>query len=256
MKTSIPAHTLIGSNQFFIEGFINTLGAKPVVINGITLQNGNTDLYTCPPNKKAFIVSVTISNASVSSAISSVLFVDGASSHRISSQVTTTSNQTSLITGCSLFLESGQKLAVASNTNQAYAFAIVFEIDSSLPIKTAFINNFSVGDNLIYTCPANKMAFITKVSSNCFGAVDGKGSFLYSNFSGANISVRWYLVRSGLVPDNTTALGTLTVNVTNTSLQNSSDRSPLLDEGDSVQIQSSSAATGQLAWVNLIEFEK
>lgn len=180
------------------------LNATRKYYTGVTVTT-NTDVYTCPAGKKAVLGAMAhFSNAS-SGTVEMYYRIGG-----VNLLCTTTShtgtNFAQKLNNASVYahLEAGDTLRVHRSSGTGYVNFYVIEYDAASPIvmvaKTA---GWSSGNNIVYTCPAGKVALLTDLRTpNAFTALDYQGSY-YLNASGTTRSVYANVVKSGESPDDT-----------------------------------------------------
>lgn len=211
--------------------------------------NGQTDLYTCPANKRALIYknygfngsggTITVTTQfKVSGVYYPMTFPGGVG--------TLTQYNTS---NPPIVLEAGESFSFLTTASGMNMGAIVVEFDNNGPVKTAKLLTLASGNNTIYTCPANTNAWIL---DGCLQirAAQNSAHLNYYNGSGGAITRSWYNVPNAGSPGTTNLLVTGSAS---TGFVNSSIVYTHLTPGDSIVLNVSAATATQAAWINVME---
>lgn len=243
------------SNLAVLYPFITS--AKYVPIFGSNLPIGDNDLYTVPQGKKLLLVGApnafaTVYNASAGSiTYYPEIKVEGVY-YRLKSNVTIASAQTGIgsFIATAMVLNVGETVAVNTTTTaglNVWATAIEFSENETIVGKR--ILNLVSGNNTLYTCPNNKTAtFATNIFSI---STSGYFSVGLSNVSG--VAPTYYLnyVTNGSTPTSANQF-TISTPISNNTVSGFT-LGGSLTPGDSVNINTTSGTTGQMAWTTVFE---
>lgn len=242
-----------------IFGHIGSLpNVKPVPCRGSNLATGNTDLYTCPTGKRAFVGASRVNNASGGTvSVYPAIKVSGSYYQIGTTSSVSTGTAVDLIVGfgIGIVLEAGESLAVnCATTAGANVNAMVYEFDSTANFKTAKILALSNGANTLYTCPTGKNAAFG--NGHLTSAAGAGSSAVWQNLvicNGTAGSINYTLnsVPSGgsagsgnaMVPSTSIGAGTATGISAGTAMA----------AGDTLVVTTSAGTAGQAAWVNVWE---
>lgn len=214
------------------------------------LATGDTDLYTCPANKRALVAAVR--GVGLNAAGTTTIFAElksGGAYYRIGNNATNTTAQTSatLIIGGFIILEAGESLAinVATNTGSS-AFWSVVEFDSTSTVKSKKILGPATGDNTGYTVPALTSA--VPLSTSVSGGV---GVAVFAADSGGNRIWKNYQVKSGQAIG--LAYQCVETQTVNASTANTRNVNGTMGPGDFWAINVDTGNAAQIAWINIME---
>jgi len=129
---------------------------------------------------------------------------------------------------------------------------LLFSATQAPNVRTVKLTSLSAGNNTLYTCPAGKTCYIGGFST--IFNTSGSAGVNYINNSGSARTIMYYLVRSGGSPGLTNCLYFSAVNgIANLSVGPAAI-SAVLTAGDSIVINTDSAASGQVAYISVWEF--
>lgn len=214
--------------------------------------SGNVDLYTVPSGKRLYVSNLIVFNtAGTATTTRSQVKISG-SYYRLSSSqsVTAGTSNTSMI-ATFYVLEAGEILSL--NTSQAglNVWVRAIEFDNTSPLKSVKISSTSSGNNIIYTVPAGKSAFIQNTIPTV--SLSSPGVIMASNESAGSVVWIAYLVPSGGSQGSTNQC-TASITTATTILANASIPG-VINAGDSVVINvSSGAGASELFWVTVSEY--
>lgn len=225
---------------------------KKVAVN-VSAVSGDQDLYTVPAGKRVLVlqmVSYFAANIIVRFTVKS-----GGNYYNIS----TTSNPGNTFTqiaynGFCVIL-SGETIAFNTASSVSGNLTLSFiEFDEDSQLNRGALFSLSSGNNTVYTCPAGYQAIPVTLYLPQFSMQNANLRVNYFNVSGATRTLSFYYVPSGGSPGSTnlTWSGTIANNTETSGLTNTSCF-PSLQEGDSWVVNTDSSASGQYAWVNVIE---
>lgn len=223
-----------------------------VAVN-VSSVSGNQDLYVVPAGKRVFIYQIFsyfAANVAVNLSVKSggTYYVIGA---------TTAPGTVNSIVSLNAFpvILSGETIAfntpssVSGNLTLSYV-----EFDNDSQLNRGGLFSLASGNNTIYTCPTGYQALPSSFYMPIASRVNYNCCVNYFNLSGATRTLSFYYVPSGGSPGSTnlTWAGTIANNTSTLSLTNTSCFSAM-QAGDSFVINTDSSASGQYAWVNVIE---
>lgn len=253
----MPVNNALNNGLITTTGLTTLKNARYGVVQNRSSTVGNVDLYTVPAGKKVFVQSMYSGNGmnlTWQIKISGVYYPLTAGS-----PVGLQQN-----TQFCLFL-AGETIArnYLGGIANPNLFVSYVEFDDDTPITRATLTSFIAGDNTLYTCPANTQAIPVNLYS-CFAYYPGSVAFgsgvntnsllNYFNTSGGTRTLTFYYVPSGGSPSSTNATWSGTIsNNTNPAEINNTYSFPALNAGDSCVINTDSAASGQIAWLNVWE---
>ena len=254
--TSVGNATTVTSGATFNLPFgINLTGAKYINVLGGSLATGNSDLYTTPSNKRAFVLGTTTSyQASGGNIVAFLQFkTAGGTYYQIGAAQTISTGTTNLTVGIQgstgFVLEPNEIISVNTTTNPGLNMRFsVIEFDSTNSFHSPRILIPASGDNTVYTVPIGKSAFIYGTATDGF---TGGNSLVFFNSSGGSITIHWNIVPNGGSAGSTNEI-TASASVTNAS-GNATATPMALGSGDFVSINLGSTGTASLAWINAVE---
>lgn len=250
----------INNKIFGPNGGLFLTGAKFISAFQKGIAIGTTDLYTAPAGKRAIVFpcygancNTTAVNVSFTPKIKSGgnYFFMGATGVVAQGAAipTPTKNGT-------FILEPGESASVLIATSAVNTFGYsIIEFDSTIPLKTSRVTGIASGNNTIYTCPSNTLAFPLDINGQmAMGAIGSQ--LYYTNNSGGIVTINWFMVNSGgatgagnnISGSNVVSNGTFFTGGVSPGMVGLS-----LGAGDSFVISTNSATAGQAAWVNVLE---
>ncbi len=242
-----------------VFGHLGSLpGIALVPVRGSNLATGNTDLYTVPSGKRAYVNYGVAFNGSGGSVTHYATIKVSGSYYPVSVPIVTANNSapTSIAvgTGLGIVLEAGEILAInCATTAGLNANFDVYLFDDTANFKSAKNLALSNGANTLYICPTGKKASFNFTQLN---SANGPAGVVYpalavSNFSGGSLSYSLNCVPSG----GTAGTGNLLLTPTAVSSPNvtSYGTGTNLTADDFLVVTTSSANAGQAAWVNVWE---
>jgi len=225
--------------------------AKFINVFGSNLGAGDNDLYTVPANKRGLLQMVVSYNHSGGALTWFVEMKVSGVYYRLTSLVSPGDQIFSQTGNAVIVLNAGETFSVnVSGGTGLNVWAQVIEFDDSAIIKTARLTSFVNGDNTLYTVPVGKTASFFNTAGGA--ATYTTPSVSYGNFTGgAAITIKSFAVPNG---------GSSSVNNQTypaTSVSNGSaffgPADICLGPGDSMVLNSTSNAAGQIAWINVLE---
>lgn len=238
-------------NTIYSSAFYPCLnGCKYIPINFSNLASGNNDLYTVPSGKKAICYQGIVYNANGSSRTIYPQIKISSTYYQTDSSITLSTISTTSIQFLPYVFLSGEIIAINTTGVGVNLWLTVFEFSDSVPITRNLIANLSSGDNTIYTCPTGKMSYPFNLTEFVFDSGFGDlTNMFYRNGTGGSITFSRYFVKSGDTPNANNLLVTNTSGASFTFQGAINNFSP----GDAYIVNTNSASTPQIAWVNLIE---
>jgi hypothetical protein len=234
-----PAGTLVTGAVF--KSSIKTFSAT-----------GNSDIYTCPVNKRAIITEMTVFNghASTSSTLVAMLKIGGV--YYPASASTTIAAQTTGSRSVTYVLEAGEILAVNMTQQPFNVVVSIMEFDNTSNIKSAKLTTTTLvsGDNTVYTVPVGKSALVlNNTLTMCSGT---QGTFTAGNNSGGNITYKWNVVPSGGSVGTTNQMSASTT-VSTGAASSQTLTGFTMGAGDFISVNLSAGTSDQIAFVTVVE---
>lgn len=228
---------------------------KAFALPGAASQN---DIYTVPAGKRALLCSFSVSNASGATASTFQPTVKiGGTYFKLNG--VTASIAAGAGTGVNAIepyiAEAGETYSILQTTNTTFFIvAQIIEFDATSSLKTVKVTGPASGDNLIYTAPAGKSAWL--VGHTFLGAgyaLQAVIGVAMMNATGALTGFLNYLrgaaaasTSNRICGSTTFAAGVVTITIGVNFVSVAS--------GDSLSLNLSGANASGMAWVNLIEF--
>jgi hypothetical protein len=213
---------------------------------------GNSDLYTCPANKRAYVPVIIGMTSNGSAAVARAQIKHGGTYYPIGGTFTCTATAGIISTSGSPILEAGDIISVVTTgVGSANLWATVIEFDNTSSIKSHILYTIDHTQTVtLYTVPANKTALIMNYDGTW---PYGGGSGIVYNGTGSSLTaMKVYAVPSGLAADETTRLNPTSSLATGTTRIVAAAVN--LQAGDTIQINTSAAASDAVtAWFNVIE---
>lgn len=232
----------------------NLPNAKFVSGQAVISSATDTDLYTVPSNKRAFVLGWMVNNPGSSASVSPEFKI----SSTYYPLVTAGTGNNFYVPFVPYVAEAGESFSInTASATTTSAYVSVIEFDNTANLKSVKITSFINGNNTVYTVPAAKTAFL--VPMNLLGQPQGSttspsvGSEVigYANASGSSRSIQMYQVPSGQsVGTNYSVAGSF--NVAN-GTSNGRGFQGALNTGDFIVINSNASTASQLGWVTVIE---
>lgn len=223
----------------------------------VTLSTGTTQIYTVPAGKRAYVwgeaYNTSVGNILIDSKISKD---SGATYTPLNNQATLATVTGSAFATSGLILEAGDIWALTTATNNGLnVFPAVYLFSNTAKIKQVLFTAFASGDNIVYTCPGGKTA---TVISGVAGMYNNNGATLSQiNATGGSVTYQVKFTPSGSA---TLTVGTaVTINnalgaaTRNAILPPSALNNLVLNAGDAIVVNSSSATAGQATYFNVYE---
>lgn len=233
-------------------GKLKLTGVSYPRVWGSNLPIGDNDLYTVPVGKKLLVFSnYRIYNQGIGTLTTYPEIKSGGNYYRINNNISVLVNGTSLQQPNSspIILNAGESWALNVATNNGLnGFFSAIQFDASNLLSSSKILALVNGNNTIYTVPVGKTAMILDGSTNL---LNYNGSTQVINTSGGAISYTYYIVPNGGSPDATNQ-ATNAISISN-NVNQGNNISSSLNAGDSVVVNSPSAAAGQWAYVTYFE---
>jgi hypothetical protein len=213
---------------------------------------GNSDLYTCPANKRAIITEMTVFNghATNSSTLVAMLKIGGV--YYPASASTTILAQSTGSRSVTYVLEAGEILALNMTQQPFNVVVSIMEFDNTSNIKSAKLTTSTLtsGDNTVYTVPNGKSALIlNNTLTMCSGT---QGTFTAGNNSGGNVTYKWNVVPSGGSVGTTNQMSASVV-VSTGAGSSQTLTGFTIGAGDFISVNASSGTSDQIAFVTVVE---
>jgi hypothetical protein len=214
-------------------------GTTPPVV---ALANGDNDLYTVPTGRRAIGLFNTAFNTAVGALNLYSTFKRSGTVYRVSSTANINAGAQGN-TAWQIVCEAGDILGANASGTGLNLSGTIFEFDVSSPLKTAIILDTSNGDQTLYTCPANKRAYLFN-SAFTFGL----GVISFCGTTGTP-SITPYLVPSGGSKGATNQIAAATP--ASASTRSSINCSTVLAAGDTIVINGN--GTGAIVFASIQE---
>jgi hypothetical protein len=221
-------------------------------------STGNNNVYTVPTGKRAYILQMTVRNLSGGLASFQMMMDIGGTYYPLGNASGTISNNfNEFLTALVPYVaEAGETFAVNASAQPFQTWATIIEFDDTAGLKSPKITSFINGDNTVYTVPASKSAMvITQALLTAplgIGTGASANAFCYANTSGATRTINWNQVPSGSSVGNSNLLSNSASSVPSSGID-SIWLAMAMDTGDFTSVNSNSNASGQLAWITVIE---
>jgi hypothetical protein len=213
---------------------------------------GNSDLYTCPANKRAIITEMTVFNghATNSSTLVAMLKIGGV--YYPASASTSVLAQSTGSRSVTYVLEAGEILAVNMSQQPFNVVVSIMEFDNTSNLKSAKLTTSTLtsGDNTVYTVPNGKSALVlNNTLTMCSGT---QGTFTAGNNSGGNITYKWNVVPSGGSVGTTNQMSA-SVTVSTGAASSQTLTGFTMGAGDFISVNLSAGTSDQIAFVTVVE---
>jgi hypothetical protein len=244
----LASDTTFGSN-------IQLTGVSYPRAIGANLAAGDSDLYTVPVGKKAFVFGrgTAFNTTGTSIIFFSQIKVSG-TYYRISNNVTAAGGGATANFPIAMVLNAGETLSVnTDNSGLNYGYTVM-EFDSSNSLSTSRVLTLAGGHDVVYTVPVGKTALLMNAvlgSPAAYSIAGGPSTIGLVNDSGGSVTLTVYNVPSGGTPDSTNQFTPSTAVADNTINQPTIASS--MNAGDFINVHSSSGATTQSAFVTYYE---
>lgn len=233
------------------HGEIALTGEKFANCNAFNIINGTTDLYTAPAGKRAAIYNGLLYNTNGVSVTAQYKVKISGVYYNLSTiaTITTLSNSGSPFYG--IVLEPGESIAVTTNNTGINVTLNIVEFDATCAFFSKKMQ-LSNGNNTLYTCPSNTTAWLLTQYLGTYLFGNGETNIFITNFSGSTATYNHYVVPSGGSVGTTNQFfnGSPT---TNTNAIHQVPIRAVLAAGDFFVTNTNIAATGQFAWINVME---
>jgi len=233
--------------QLFFYNHPNTALAYITNIYSKNISAGDTNILTVPSGYRflLFRALVVPTNTAIASSWISVLTNGVTTRLRQATAVPTNGSVLSTGFGNNFVFEQNETLVVHTATNLQRTDISGLIFTNSIPLKSYRNLALSGGDNTLYTVPANTIAV----------AYVPPGGFLqhnieYFNGTAGSVTNGFYLIPSGDSKNINTKLSTT---VAATLINGGTSLNPILFAGDSILLELSSSAAGQVAWLTVWE---
>lgn len=236
-----------------VTGFPVKFAGQERFILRTTIPNGTTNLYTVPADKKLFFLGFTFNNTSGVSITPSLQALISSVAHKMAI-MSAVGNDAQNGSQVNQVLKAGETLQVVS-TGAANVYLYGILMNDYVPINTYRLPAVSNVAQNIFTVPADKRFFCFHRTTNSHPLFAPPSFYLnFSNDSGGAITFSvFHLTTDKPTANDDTQLLVATVN-------NAAAGNPLIpsifDQGDSLQLLSSSATAGQQANITVFETKR
>lgn len=172
----------------YVEG-VPLTGASYPVVKGLALAAGDTDVYTVPAGKRAWIVAAGAYNPTAGAiAIFPELKVAGVY-YRLAATLTPAATTAASLGALAIILEAGESLSLnAGSAGLNYSISVI-QFDSTSRLRTVKLSGVATGNNTVYTAASNVTGFSQTLSATVVHttamAVAGGPVFLCAVSSGS-----------------------------------------------------------------------
>lgn len=245
------AYQQVGLAASMVGGAMTLVPSAKVAQNiYLVSANGENDLYTVPAGMRASI-SISISNfTGVSITETPQIKVSGTYYQVLASTATGTAGFGPSPVGTTFggwpILEAGETFAINTSAAGLNIFGFVVTFKNTEALKSPKLLTLTSGNNTVYTCPVGKIAILTNFGSG------GNPPHRVMNATGVSVSYFWYYVPNGSSPSTTNQLGPPLSTATNVAYNSTGNQSALV-AGDSLVVNTTSSAAGQVAYIENLE---
>jgi hypothetical protein len=247
----------INNNIFGPNGGLNLPGFKLISAFQKGISIGTTDLYTAPAGKRAIVFPCYGANANTAATnVSMTPKIKTGGNYFFMGQTVSIAQGVAMTPpnkNGTFILEPGESASVVVATSAVNTFGYpIIEYDNTVALKTSRVTSIASGNNTIYTCPSNTLAFVLDINGQMAMGTQG-GQLYYTNNSGGIVTINWFMVNSGgatgagnnVSGSNVISNGTFNTAAGLVGLS--------MSAGDTIVISTNSATAGQCAWVNVLE---
>jgi hypothetical protein len=213
---------------------------------------GNSDIYTCPANKRAIITEITVFNGHASNSSTLVAMIKIGSTYYPATASTSVLAQSTGSRSATYILEAGETIAVNMTQQPFNVVASIMEFDNTSNLKSAKVTTptLASGDNTIYTVPIGKTALVlNNTLTMCSGT---QGTLTAGNNSGGNITAHFNVVLSGGSASSSNQMSAPVTLSTGTA-NSQSLTSFSIGAGDFISVNLSAGTSDQIAFVTVVE---
>lgn len=224
-------------------------GGRLLVVNNDATSTGDVDLYTVPVGYKYFVFAgsaINMTGSSISTNFKWQCYLDGAYraiGSRTASPFSSGGSGNNLLP---IIIEAGEKIGYNVSVAGLNVMIRGLLIPSSTNVKSPRLTTVA-STNTLYTCPAGKVAI------PCVYPFFSSGlSYVFSNYTGSTVGYVVHIIKNGDTPVNANKVANLSA-LTNSSTTLTTFAG--LNAGDYVYFTSTSTASGQTAWLNILELD-
>jgi len=239
-------HFPIGIQQF-LGGPVNNAFAYITNVYSKNLPTGDNSILTVPSGYRFLLIRniVVPTNTAIASSWISVLTNGVTTRLRQASAIPTNGSALFAGQGNNFVFEQNETFVIHSATNLQRTAVLGLVFTNSIPLKSHRNLALSGGDNTLYTVPANTFAVAYVPDGNTIA-----NTVEYFNGTAGSVTNAFYLIPSGEVKDINSKFST---SVVGTLSQSALSIQPMFFPGDSILIECSSSASGQVAWITVWE---
>lgn len=216
---------------------------------------GNSDIYTCPANKRAIITEMTVFNghATTSSTLIAMLKIGGV--YYPATPSTSIAAQTTGSRSVTYVLEAGETLAVNMTQQPFNVVVSIMEFDNTSNLKSAKLvtPTLTSGNNTVYTVPNGKSALVlNNTLTMCSGT---QGTFTAGNDVGT-IAYTWNVVPSGGSVATTNQMSASVTPALSGGVGTATSQTLTgftMGAGDFISVNASASTSNQIAFVTVVE---
>ncbi len=218
------------------------------VFNQATV-NGNNDLYTVPAGKRAVLAGSALNQSGGSLNVINQLKINGAYVQVAVTAAVANNASLNLIPFNTLpIAEAGETISLNCN-GVLHLFAAIILLDQNDGVRSPKLTTLNAGDNLVYTCPANRIAFITN------GSNSGNAPVRSFNQSGGTRTYKLRCVPNGQAPSDTFNLSAAWTTANGVSTNQVIAEPAFMSPGDYLSLNVDAGTATQFFYLlNLVEF--
>lgn len=186
-----------GSSGPTAPGGIPLTGVKYPAAYNMSINTGDTDVYTVPANKRAAVFTwAVINNSGVGNILVFPQVKISGVYYRLGYATQTIANGSTSANSILYVAEAGEILSFNTTTNNGLAaWYKVVEFDNTCALSSPKLTSLSAGDNALYTVTSGKTGLV--MNSTTFISSTATTTLWYVNMSGVNRTVFPKLTPSG-----------------------------------------------------------
>lgn len=223
-------------------------------------STGDVDLYTVPANRKALLLGWVVTLPQFSSTVNNYLETKiGGAYYRISNTASTSGgsiglDQTATVDMLPRVLNAGETASVNMDTAGLSTWLHLIEFDASSPLRSVTLTAFGTGQNTLYMVPTGKtfevLPLYARLPSNLFSSL--RAYLFFSNGTNTTLGLMLHAVPNGGSVSVNNALAGV-ANLSGGAVSSTGVFSGSLAPGDFLSVSTGTNASGQMAWMNIIE---
>lgn len=245
---------LIPQTNLFFNGLPLT-GVTFTSIQGYNLATGTTLLYTSPPGKRTLLGQSGGWNPSAGTITWGLEVTSGSFTQFITTAAVSVSTHTATAaTATSIILEPGEQLSVVTATTAGLNITVAATVfDATSPLKTIKLLGLAAGDNTLYTVPTGKTAYVLPAQVMPLASA---ASVFNTVFDKTDTAIWCAVVAGGLTTCAANSANEIVSSGSQTITVRAATGVPsvTLSSGGFIVVNAATGGTGELAWINVLEF--